>query len=337
MRSPDVTPVDGPDTDVRQPHASPPQRRFRRTRRELAMLAIVAAAIGICSILFPYSFRSVANLNAVLRNLAVDGMLAVGMMMLLVGGTFDLSVGAMMSMTGVLAGWLMKQHAWPPAAAVAAALAIAAAGGCLNGFVVARVKVNALIATLASMGIFQGVAVLVGGPGVDFLPDSFTWIGQTEIIGVQLPVWIMLAMAAAGHYLLGHTRLFRQLYYVGSNRKAARLSGIAVERVEIIGFTLMGLIAGVAGVVFAARVGSAVSNAGMGAELRVITAVILGGASLTGGRGTIAGALLGVVFMALVNNVLIIAQVSSYWQGIVLGIVLILAVSLDSALNRRRE
>src|SRR6185436_3483715 len=135
--------------------------------------------------------------------------------------------------------------------------------------------------------IYQGIAVLIGGPGIDFLPVSFAHFGQAEFLGVQTPVWLMIGLALAGHYLLAHTRFFRRFYYIGSNAKAARLSGIDVERMQIFGFAFMGAIAALAGIAFAARVGSAVSNAGLGAELRVITAVILGGASLTGGKGKI--------------------------------------------------
>jgi ribose transport system permease protein len=211
---------------------------------------------------------------------------------------------------------------------------VAVLGGLANGLLVAKVRVNALIVTLATLGIFQGLAILIAGPSIANLPESFAWFGQTEVRGIQLPVLGMLALAVAFHVLLTYSRFFRQYYYVGSNPKAARLSGINVERLQVLGFTLMGLIAGAAGLCFAARVGAAVSNAGVGAELRVITAVILGGASLTGGKGSIPGALIGVVFMALVNNVLIIARVSSYWQGIMVGVILVLAVALDSYRSR---
>lgn len=304
--------------------------------RELDLLTAVLLAAAVFGALYPDAFVSAGNARAVLNNLAFDGILAVGMMLLMVAGVFDLSVGAMASLAGVLCGWLMVAHGWPPAVAVPAALLAAAAGGLVNGLLVAWARVNALIATLGTMGIFQGVAVLVGGPGVTNLPEGFTRLGQTELLGVQLPVWVMLGLAAVGHYLLQHTAPFRRYYYVGANPKAARLSGIDVGGLQVLGFTLMGVIAGLAGLLFAARVGTAVSTAGVGAELRVITAVILGGASLTGGKGTIPGALIGVVFMALVNNLLILGRVSSYWTGIVVGVILVLAVALDAVQTRRR-
>lgn len=317
---------------------SPPTPRWKLVfSRELALVVLIILTTLLCSVLFPVSFPTKANFFAILRNLAVDGILATGMMMLMVSGVFDLSVGSMMSMIGVVTGYLMKVHGWPVPAAITAGLGVAALGGFLNGLVVAKVRVNALITTLGTMGIFQGVAILIGGPGITFLPEKFTALGQGEWLGLQNPVWLMLLIAMVGHYLLARTRFFRQYYYIGSNAKAAHLSGINVERMQIIGFTLMGLIAGIAGIAFAARVATAVSNAGVGAELRVITAVILGGASLTGGKGTIWGALIGVVFMALISNVLIIAKVSSEWQGIILGIILVLAVAIDSVMNRKTK
>lgn len=308
--------------------------RHRASTREIDLLLVIYLAAIALSILYPVSFFSPGNLRAMLNNLAVDGILAVGMMGLMIAGVFDLSVGSMMSMIGAVSGWLMARGGWPAPLAVAAGLGLAALGGLINGLLVARARVNALITTLGTLGVFQGVAILIAGPGVANLPAEFTRLGRAELLGVQAPVWLMLGLAVAGHYLLGHTRPGRRLYYVGSNARAARLSGIAVENVQVAAFTMMGLIAGLAGLAFASRVGTAVSTAGVGAELRVITAVILGGASLSGGKGRVLGALIGVAFMALVNNALIITRVSSYWQSIVVGVILVLAVAFDSYQNR---
>jgi ribose/xylose/arabinose/galactoside ABC-type transport system permease subunit len=255
---------------------------------------------------------------------------------MMISGVFDLSVGGMFSMAGIITGWLMKTAGFPVPLAIAAGMMIAALGGLVNGLIVARIKVNALIATLGMMGVFRGIAVLIGGPGINFLPPSFSRLGQTVFWGIQTPVWLMLAIACFYHYLMSRTRLFRQYYYIGSNQKAAYLSGINVSGMQILAFVQMALLAGLSGIVFASRIGTSVSIAGDGAELRVITAVILGGASLTGGRGTIPGALIGVVFIALIQNILIIAAVSSYWQSIIIGVVLVLAVAMDSLFHRQR-
>jgi ribose transport system permease protein len=311
-------------------------RSARTFSREIDLLLVIYLTVVVFSILYPVSFFSRDNLRVILNNLAVDGILAVGMMTLMIAGVFDLSVGSMLSMVGVTTGWLLVKQSWPVAPAIVAGLAIAGLGGLTNGLLVARARVNALITTLGTLGIFQGIAILIAGPSISNLPAGFTALGQTEILKLQLPVWLMFGLAVIAHYLLQYSRYFRQFYYVGSNGKAARLSGIHVERIQILGFTLMGLIAGTAGLAFAARVGTAVSTAGVGTELRVITAVILSGASLSGGKGSIPGALIGVVFMALINNVLIIARVSSYWQGIVVGVILVLAVALDSYQKKPR-
>ncbi len=310
--------------------------RLASYSRELALIGLTLAVAVLFSILFPYSFFSWDNLNAILRNLAFEGILAIGMMILLVSGEFDLSVGAMASMVGVLTAWLMKVAGWPVPLAVAAGLAIGTMAGALNGVFVAKLRVNALIATLGTMGIFQGIALLVGGPGITFLPESFSRIGQAELLGLQLPVWLLGALAVVMHVLLTHSRFFRQLFYVGSNPKAARLSGIHVDRMQIFSFAMMGAVAGLAGIVYASRIATATATVGVGAELQAIAAVILGGASLSGGKGTIWGAMIGVFFMALIKNVLIIARVSSEWQGIVLGAVLVFAVALDSFMSRQK-
>jgi ribose/xylose/arabinose/galactoside ABC-type transport system permease subunit len=308
--------------------------------RELGLLLLLGLILLLFRVLFPVSwdkFATFDNFASVVRNMAFEGILAVGMMLMMIGGAFDLSVGATASMVGVVTGWLMKSGGWPVASAVGAGLALAALSGLLNGFVVAKVRVNALITTLGTMGIFSGIALLVGGPGITFLPASFARLGQAEFLGLQAPVWLVAVLGLAGHYSLAHTRFFRQFYYIGSNAKAAHLSGLKVERLQMTAFTIMGLLAGLAGIVYAARVATASSTIGAGKELGAITACILGGASLQGGRGTAWGALLGVFFVALIQNMLLIKQVRPEWQGIILGLVLVFAVAVDSLLNRKQH
>ena len=329
--------------EVRTPvSTSPPLGPRLIFTREIALASVTLLVVLIFSILYPRSFWSFENFSAILRNLTFEGILALGMMLMLVGGVFDLSAGAMASMVCVITGALMKTAGVPVPVAILAGLALAALGGLLNGWIVAKVRVNALITTLGTMGIFQGIALLVAGPGITFLPDSFTQFGQFEFpsgtrFRLQAPVYLLLLLAVIAHYCLRHTRFFRQYYYIGSNPKAAHLSGIKVERMQIIAFTFMGLLAGVAGITYASRIATASSTVGVGSELQAITAVILGGASLNGGKGTVWGAMIGVFFMGLMKNVLIISRVSSEWQGIILGAVLVLAVGLDSVMNRKRE
>ncbi len=327
------------ETGLARPESAVRSRpRFARSR-ELGLLLLLVVIIILFRCLFPASweyFATFGNFSSVVRNMAFEGILALGMMLMLVGGTFDLSVGATASMVGVVTGWLMKNAGWPVPAAVTGGLLLAALSGLINGFVVAKVRVNALITTLGTMGIYSGIALLVGGPGITFLPPSFARLGQSQLLGLQSPVWMMIALGLLGHYGLAHTRFFRQFYYLGSNPKAAYLSGLKVERLQMFSFALMGLLAGLAGIVYASRVATASSTVGVGKELGAITACILGGASLQGGRGTAWGALLGVLFVAVIQNMLLIKQVRPEWQGIILGCVLVFAVAVDALLNRKQ-
>jgi ribose transport system permease protein len=326
-----------PAIDARSAVALPQRRASLRSylTRETVLVVLTLAAIVGASLAYPTSFPTFRNFSALLRNMATDGVMACGMVVLLVSGMFDLSVGSMFSMAGVLTGWLLTQAQLPAPLAIILGLSIAALGGALNGWIVAKVRVNALIATLGTMQVFRGIAVLVGGPGIANLPPSFSQWGQAQWLGLQAPVWLMLAVAAAGQFLMAKHRFFRQYYYIGANPKAASLSGIPVDRMLILAFTLMGLLAGLAGLAFASRMATANSTAGEGAELRIITAVILGGASLQGGRGTVWGTLVGVLFISLMSNVMIFARLSPEWQSIIIGIVLVLAVAMDRFLSRR--
>jgi ribose transport system permease protein len=324
--------------------------------REIALAILISILITTFAVQYPRTFPTWDNAVAVLRGLAGDGVLAVGMMLLLIAGLFDLSVGSTFTLAGVVAAYFMTEarYQWPPAVALAGGLTVAALAGFFNGVVVAKIKVNPLITTLGTMGIFRGAAILIGGTGKPYSDDFRQW-GHTEtwqLDWLSGPVaehvreifkaenWGLLLLAFVAllfHYLLAHTRFFRQYYYIGSNTKAAVLSGIPVTRLQIFAFTLVGFLAGLAGLAFTARLGTSVATAGDGAELRAITAVILGGASLSGGRGTVIGALLGVLFIGLIKNVMPFAGINSNWQSIIIGGVLVAAVAFDSLLNRRAQ
>jgi ribose transport system permease protein len=324
--------------------------------REIALAILILILIITFALRYPRTFPTFDNATAVLRGLAGDGVLAVGMMLLLIGGMFDLSVGSTFTLAGVVAACLMTDARleWPPLAALAGGLVVASMAGLFNGVMVAKVRVNPLITTLGTMGIFRGVAILIGGTGKPYTEEFRRW-GRSEtwqLAWLSEPLaervrvvfraenWgllLLVVVAVLFHYLLAHTRFFRQYYYIGSNAKAAVLSGIPVTRLQVLAFTLTGFLAGLAGIAFSARLGTSVATAGDGAELRAITAVILGGASLSGGRGTIPGALLGVLFIVLIKNVMPFAGINSNWQSIIIGSVLVTAVAIDSLVNRRER
>lgn len=297
-------------------------------------VTIVLVALG-AAVFFPHTFPTFGNWSQLLLNLSIDTIVAVGMMLLLVAGVFDLSVGSVVAFAGGLAAYTMMTGGWPVPLAVGASLLGALLIGAINGYLIAYQGINPMIQTLAMMGIVRGGALLISGAGIQNLPYWFNALAQSRLLGVQMPVWYMLMTVAVFAFLMQRTVFFRRYYYIGGNERAADLSGIRVRRMKLYGFVLTAGLAGVAGVLLASRLGTALPTAGRGLELRVITAVILGGASLSGGHGKIAGALLGALFMGLISNVMVLARVSGYWQEIILGFILIAAVWSDRALQKR--
>jgi ribose transport system permease protein len=221
--------------------------------------------------------------------------------------------------------------------AVLAGLAVGVVVGLVNGLIIAKIGINPFITTLGMMGIVRGALMVVtNGKDITGLPRSFNWIGQEFLCGVQHPILIAVVLVIAGDLLLRKSRFFRQNYYLGGNEKAARLSGIPVDRMKIFNYALMGFLAALAGVVMTARYGSASVTAAEGMELSVISAVIIGGASLQGGEGTVLGSVLGSLLMAIIVGSLTQLHVDVYWQRLVVGATLLLAVLIDT-LGKRRQ
>jgi ribose transport system permease protein len=304
--------------------------------REFMIFAIVLGVIAIMSFASPYFFNT-SNLLALLLGLSIETLIAVGMTSLMVSGGFDMSVGSVVAFTGAATAMCMK-YGVPPVLAILIGLVIGAMIGLFNGVIVAKVGINPFVTTLASLSLFRGLTlILTKGKNISGLDPSFTSIGQASLFGIQAPIWYAVLFVIAGDILLRKSRFFRQNYYIGGNEKAARLSGIPVDKMKILSYTLTGLLAGIAGIVMTARLGSASVTAGSGLELRVITAVIIGGASLQGGEGTVVGAFLGSLLMALITNALTLLGVDVYWQTFVIGATLLVAVLIDRLGKLRKE
>ena len=178
--------------------------------------------------------------------------------------------------------------------------------------------------------------VIMNGNTISGLPDNFKWIGQMKIAGVQLPIFYAMIFMIVGGVLLAKSKFFRQNYYIGGNLKAAHLSGINVGKMQLVNYTIMGFLAGVAGIIQTARLATASTTAGQGIEMKVITAVIIGGASMSGGEGSIFGAVIGVLLMAIINNAMVLLNVNVYWQTFVTGFTLFLAVLIDIMARKRK-
>ncbi len=296
--------------------------------REAFLIAILMVMIVIMSIIEP-GFRSSANIRAVLLGFSMEGIVVIGMTMLLVSGGFDLSVGSNMAFSGmVTAAFLLMDIPIP--AAILAGLLTGTLVGLLNASVVAKIGVNALIATLGTMTIVRGIALTIwAGQPVINLPDAFRSIGQGVLLGIPVPAVILILLTIIFDILMRRGRWFRQLYFVGGSEKAARLSGINVTRIRIITYVAAGLLAGLAGVVSTSRLGAGYPNSYEATALRVISGAVIGGCSLFGGEGTVVGSVLGLFFIALILDIMVLLGVSPYAQGIVQGVALILAVVID--------
>jgi ribose transport system permease protein len=302
-------------------------------------VSIFLSVLALCTLLALASpnFLNRANLLTLIVGMSFDMIVAVGMTILMVSGGFDLSVGSTLALAGAVAGYAMTKFDVPIPLGILLGLAIGAVIGVVNGLLVTKVRVNPLIATLGMMQVVRGIVFLVtAGLGIPNLPDGFNYFGQDKWLNIQIPVWIMLFFVLIGEILLRRSRFFRQSYFVGGNERSARLSGIQVDRIKITNYIIVAVMAAIAGLLLAGRMGSASVSAGLGAELRVVSAVVIGGASLSGGEGSILGALFGVTLMNLISNGLNLLGINVYWQNIVIGGVLIIAVAADS-LSRRSK
>jgi ribose/xylose/arabinose/galactoside ABC-type transport system permease subunit len=279
------------------------------------------------------AFFSVANLLNVALSVAVIGILGAGMTAVILTGGIDLSVGSATAVAGVAAALAAHAVASPilgATAGVGAALAVGASGGLFTGFIVARLRVPPFLVTLALLSIERGLAfVLSSGRSIGELPAAFDWLGQGIVAGVPVPVWILGLVFAVAWFVLARTTWGRWVYAVGGNPEAAWLAGIDTSAVIIGTYVANGVLVGVAGAMLTARLGAAVPNAGLGYELDVIAAVVVGGAALTGGRGSVIGTLIGAVCIGILNNALNLANVDPYLQRIAVGVVILAAVLVD--------
>ena len=306
-------------------------------QRELTIFLSVLAFAALLALSSP-NFLNRANLIALLVGLSFDMIVAVGMTILMVSGGFDMSVGSVLALAGAVAGYSITKYGAPVWLGIVLGLLTGVVIGLINGLLITKIRVNPFIATLGMMQVVRGIVFLVtSGLGIPNLPDAFNFFGQEKLLGLQIPVWIMLFLVVVGEILLRRWSFFRQSYFVGGNERSARLSGINIDVVKIMNYIIVAAMAAVSGLLLAGRMGTASVSAGLGAELRVISAVVIGGASLSGGEGSVIGALLGVILLNLISNGLNLLGINVYWQNVVIGGVLIIAVAADSLSHRSKS
>ncbi len=325
------------EPNMNNPQGVPFWRKLLKMR-ETGLIVIILGLFVVMSFASPY-FLSWANMRAMSMAFAVDGILVIGMTILLISGGIDLSVGSVTAFAMVIAGWLFL-NGINPWLASGIAIALCAGIGAFQGFFVTRIGLHHFIVSLAVMVIARGACLLFTGGrpiGLFTLPPEFKFIGQGSIGPIPIVIIIFLVFVIAFDFLLRRTTMFRKVFYTGSNEKAAAYSGIRTKKVIFLTTTLCSTLCGVAGIIYMARFGSAQPTFGIGLELTVIAAAVIGGASLNGGSGSILGAILGVILLSLVSSSLALLDVSVYWQDIIRGSILLSAVTIDHYLNKRRR
>ncbi|NLG69424.1 MAG: ABC transporter permease [Firmicutes bacterium] len=325
-----------------------PAAESRLGARALLRGGPIIALIGLCvylSLVTPYVLTW-SNLINVARQTSISIILAVGQTLIIIGAGIDLSVGAVLALSGCFTAVAVAYWGWPVWIGIPAGLALGAFLGMINGIIIAKGRIPDFIATLGMTSVARGAALLLtGGLPVPshltattlaaYLPSFLIWLGSGSVFGIPTAALVALAVAVLGHIILRHTILGRSAYAIGGNREAARISGIDVERHKIYQYSFMGLLAAIAGLVLTGRLNSANALMAEGMELQSIAAVVIGGTNLFGGEGSVAGTVIGALIMGVLANGLNLLNVSAFWQRIVMGSIIIAVVVFDQWRRRR--
>lgn len=286
--------------------------------------------LGIVFTILNKSFFTGSNIINIFRQVSMLGIVAIGMTFIMITGGVDLSVGSMGALTGVITAVLMVKGLVHPVIAVILGLLLGTLLGLINGVIIVQLKIPPLIATLGTFTIFRGFCyVITKGLPIFGFPRQFSVIGEGYLWIIPIPVLIFIIIFILGYLLLHRTYIGRYIFAIGGNEEAARLSGINIKGIKLLVFTIGGFLSGVTGIIMVSRLGSGQPSVLTGFELTVITAVVLGGVSFTGGEGNMFGMLIGVLILGVLANGLIMINVDMYWQWVVNGAVLITAVALD--------
>jgi inositol transport system permease protein len=333
-------------------------KRSRSSIASAALLGRFAPVIFLVALMVVFAvleprFLSSLNLFNVMRQISITGLIAVGMTFVILTAGIDLSVGSVVALAGLAAAVVAKGGAqnrfsidagdvaaagygW--FAAMLAATLVGTVCGWIQGIGITRLKVPPFVVTLGGLSAFRGAALLIAGGGpLSGFQESYVWWGQGRIGPVPVPVILFLSVAVIAHVVLRYTRYGRQVYAVGGNQEAARLSGVDVKRVLLSVYVIVGMVAGFAGFVLSARLNSSEAVAGIGYELTVIASVVIGGTSLFGGTGTIFGTVIGSILIGVLINGLVLMNISSYIQQIIIGVITVLAVAFDQFAKQRKR
>ncbi len=317
-----------------------------RVSETVQRFGILIALIVLCIVLTFANeyFLTGRNIVNVLRQTSINGILAIGMTFVILTRGIDLSVGSVVALAGVVSASFATTSSiaavaggpFPAVVAILIGIAVGMLAGLISGVFVSRYNVPAFVATLGMLSAARGLTLLYAdGRPIPALTDSYRWLGTGDILGVPMPVVIFAIVFAVSWYVLSATRFGRRVYAAGGNPHAALVSGINVTRIRLSVYVISGALAGLAGMILAARTGSALPQAGVAYELDAIAAVVIGGTSLSGGMGHVGGTLIGALLIGVVNNGLDLLGVESYYQQVIKGALIVLAVLLDQSRKKR--
>ncbi|QIZ36789.1 ABC transporter permease [Saccharopolyspora sp. ASAGF58] len=302
---------------------------------QVAAAGALIVVFIVLSIVAP-SFLTADNLFNLGSQTSVNAVMAVGVTLVIITGGIDLSVGSVAALSGVLGVALMADYGFNPMVGIIGGVVVGAVAGLVNGLLVSVVGLPPFIATLGMLSVARGLVLIATGAVAVFgAPESFRLLGQGVIGAIPIPVLLIALVAVAGHVVLTRTRLGRYAYVMGSNMEAARLSGVPVRRYTTAVYVLSGALAGLGGMIAASRIYSGQPNFGEGLELDVIAAVVIGGASLFGGRGTVWGSLIGAFLVAVIRNGAVQLNISTFYQNVLIGVIIWLAVWWDRYQRRK--
>ncbi|NLO99519.1 MAG: ABC transporter permease [Clostridiaceae bacterium] len=309
-----------------------------KNMREMNIILIIIAVCVIMSFASPY-FLTWGNIESIVMQFSTEGIVVIGMTVMLILGGIDISVGSIMCFSMVLPAKIFLAGVNPWISALAGLVACLIIGA-INGFFVTKVGLHPFITTLATAGIIRGACyVLTQGSQISLytLPDSFKYIGLGKVSGIPFIIVLFIIIVIISDFMLRKTSVLRNVFYTGSNEKAARFSGINVDKVKFWVFVLCAGLTGLAGIIFMARFGMATPNFGVGLEMTAIASAVIGGASMSGGKGTVFGSILGICLYYLISSSLILLHVNAYWQEFARGLILLIAISIDSIGEMRKS
>lgn len=303
----------------------------------LTWIVIVALVLAVALTMASPYFLTSGNINNLLKQVSIVAILAAGQSMVIITGGIDLSVGSVLALSAVTIGWLIQADVNPLIASFCG-LAVGTLCGVINGFIITRGRIAPFIVTLGMLGIARGMAlVITGGVSYQILEPLFLTIGNSKFLGLPIPIYFVIVTYLIIHLVM-HYRVFGQhIYAIGGDERVARLQGIKVDREKLKVYAISGFLAALAAVVMVGRLAATPPSVAQGIELQAIAAVIIGGISFTGGRGLVLTALVGALIMAMITNGLNILGISSFWQQVLIGVVIIAAVWLDNLKSAARQ